>query len=179
MILFKQFYWLSCCHLTFRKIWYCLIKITLIWRFWLDEISHYLYVHWSNRNRIHMILFIDFVRKRKWNQVNWNNCWVFLYRSTWCLSTREVIITSDIGLGHYHFFWVDNSLCQPILKVINCTLSNQNIRFQANVGDFPDLNLGTWQLSTSRERLRSNHNVWSKRAMYDFDQSRKQIFVVI
>ena len=26
MILFKQFYWLSCCHLTFRKIWYCLIK---------------------------------------------------------------------------------------------------------------------------------------------------------
>jgi hypothetical protein len=29
MILFKQFYWLSCCHLTFRKIWYCLIK-TLI-----------------------------------------------------------------------------------------------------------------------------------------------------
>jgi hypothetical protein len=26
MILFKQFYWLSCCHLTFREIWYCLIK---------------------------------------------------------------------------------------------------------------------------------------------------------
>ena len=26
LILFKQFYWLSCCHLTFRKIWYCLIK---------------------------------------------------------------------------------------------------------------------------------------------------------
>ena len=27
MILLKQFYWLSCCrHLTFRKIWYCLIK---------------------------------------------------------------------------------------------------------------------------------------------------------
>ena len=26
MVLFKQFYWLSCCHLTFRKIWYCLIK---------------------------------------------------------------------------------------------------------------------------------------------------------
>ena len=26
MILFKQFYWLSCCHLTFHKIWYCLIK---------------------------------------------------------------------------------------------------------------------------------------------------------
>jgi hypothetical protein len=26
MILFKQVYWLSCCHLTFRKIWYCLIK---------------------------------------------------------------------------------------------------------------------------------------------------------
>ena len=28
MILFKQFHWLSCCHLglTFRKIWYCLIK---------------------------------------------------------------------------------------------------------------------------------------------------------
>ena len=43
-------------------------KVTLIWRFWLDEISHYLY--WSNRNRIHVILFIDFVRKRKWNRVN-------------------------------------------------------------------------------------------------------------
>ena len=26
MILFKQFYWPSCSHLTFRKIWYCLIK---------------------------------------------------------------------------------------------------------------------------------------------------------
>jgi hypothetical protein len=26
MILFKQLYWLSCCHLTFRKNWYCLIK---------------------------------------------------------------------------------------------------------------------------------------------------------
>ena len=26
MILFKQFYWLSYCHLTFHKIWYCLIK---------------------------------------------------------------------------------------------------------------------------------------------------------
>ena len=26
MILFKQFDWLSCCHLTFRKILYCLIK---------------------------------------------------------------------------------------------------------------------------------------------------------
>ena len=26
MILFKQLYRLSCCHLTFRKIWYCLIK---------------------------------------------------------------------------------------------------------------------------------------------------------
>jgi hypothetical protein len=42
----------------------------LIRRFWLDEISHYRYVHWSNRNIIHVILFIDFVRKRKWNQVN-------------------------------------------------------------------------------------------------------------
>jgi hypothetical protein len=26
MILFKQFYWLSCFNLTFRKILYCLIK---------------------------------------------------------------------------------------------------------------------------------------------------------
>ena len=26
MILFKHLYWLSCCHLTFRKILYCLIK---------------------------------------------------------------------------------------------------------------------------------------------------------
>ena len=26
VLLFKQLYWLSCCHLTFRKIWYCLIK---------------------------------------------------------------------------------------------------------------------------------------------------------
>jgi hypothetical protein len=26
MILIKQLYWLSCCHLPFRKIWYCLIK---------------------------------------------------------------------------------------------------------------------------------------------------------
>jgi hypothetical protein len=43
--------------------------VTLIRQFWLDEISHYLYVHWSNRNRIHVILFIDFVRKRNWNQV--------------------------------------------------------------------------------------------------------------
>ena len=26
MILFKQLYWLSCCHLTFRKLLYCLSK---------------------------------------------------------------------------------------------------------------------------------------------------------
>ena len=26
IILFKHFYWLSCCHLTFRKIGYCFIK---------------------------------------------------------------------------------------------------------------------------------------------------------
>jgi hypothetical protein len=32
MILFKQFDWLSCCHLTFRKIWYCLIKTCTIIR---------------------------------------------------------------------------------------------------------------------------------------------------
>jgi hypothetical protein len=44
----------------------CVGHVTLIRRFWLDEISHYLYVYWSNRNRIHAILFIDFVRKRKW-----------------------------------------------------------------------------------------------------------------
>jgi hypothetical protein len=54
------------------RTWWLLVhsKVTLIWRFWLDEISHYLYVHWSNRNIIHVILFIGFVRKRKWNQVN-------------------------------------------------------------------------------------------------------------
>jgi hypothetical protein len=45
-------------------------RVTLIRRLWLDDISHYLYVHWSNRNIIHVILFIDFFRKRKWNQVN-------------------------------------------------------------------------------------------------------------
>jgi hypothetical protein len=40
MILFKQFYWLSCCHLTFRKIWYCLIKtrIDLVSLSFSDEI---------------------------------------------------------------------------------------------------------------------------------------------
>ena len=31
MILFKQVYWLSCCHLTFRKIWYCWLKLVLTW----------------------------------------------------------------------------------------------------------------------------------------------------
>jgi hypothetical protein len=36
----------------------------------LDEISHYLYVRWSNRNIIHVNLLIDLARKRKWNQVN-------------------------------------------------------------------------------------------------------------
>jgi hypothetical protein len=55
-----------------RRTWWLLVhsKVTLIRRFWLDEISHYLYVRWSNRNRIHVILFIDFVRKGKWNHVN-------------------------------------------------------------------------------------------------------------
>jgi hypothetical protein len=55
-----------------HRTWWLLVnsKVTLIRRFWLDEIPHYLYVHWSNRNRIHVILFIDFIRKRKWNQVN-------------------------------------------------------------------------------------------------------------
>jgi hypothetical protein len=33
MILFKQLYWLSCCHLTFRKILYCLIKTRIV--YWL------------------------------------------------------------------------------------------------------------------------------------------------
>ena len=40
----------------------------------------------------------------------------FWYRLTRYLSTQEVIITSAIGLGHYHFFWVDKSLCQPYQK---------------------------------------------------------------
>ena len=55
-----------------RRTWWLLVhsKVTLIRLFWLEEISHYLYVHWSNRNRMHAIPFIDFVRKRKWNQVN-------------------------------------------------------------------------------------------------------------
>ena len=63
--------WLLQAH-RLRRTWWLLVhsKITLIRRFWLDEISHYLYVHWSDRNRIHVILFIDFARKRKWNQVN-------------------------------------------------------------------------------------------------------------
>jgi hypothetical protein len=85
MILFKQFYWLSesetksprflqisvwlmQAHRLRRTRWLLVhSKVTLIRRFWLDEIAHYLYVHWSNRNIIHMILFIDFARKRKWN----------------------------------------------------------------------------------------------------------------
>jgi hypothetical protein len=33
--------------------------ITLIRRFWLDEISHSLYVHWSNRNRIHVKFTVE------------------------------------------------------------------------------------------------------------------------
>ena len=35
------------------------------------------------------------------------------------LSTQEVIITSDIGRGNYHFIWVDKSSCQPY-QIINC-----------------------------------------------------------
>ena len=63
--------WLLQAH-RLHQTWWLLVhsKVTLIQRFWLDEISHYLYVHWSNRNRIHVILFIDFVRKGKWNHVN-------------------------------------------------------------------------------------------------------------
>ena len=38
------------------------------------------------------------------------------YWLTQYLSTQEVIITSAIGLDHYHFFWVDESLCQPYQK---------------------------------------------------------------
>jgi hypothetical protein len=54
--------WLLQAH-RLRRTWWLLVhsEVTLIRRFWLDEISHYLYVHWSNRNRIHVILFIDFV----------------------------------------------------------------------------------------------------------------------
>ena len=29
------------------------------------------------------------------------------------LSTQELVINSGVGLGHYHFFWVDKSSCQP------------------------------------------------------------------
>jgi hypothetical protein len=60
---------------------------------WLDEISHYLYVHWSNRNRIHVILFIDFVRKRKWNQVDiptrFHKVWSRYLREMYKLLTEE------------------------------------------------------------------------------------------
>jgi hypothetical protein len=50
--------WLLQAH-RLLQTWWLLVhsKVTLIQRFWLDEISHYLYVHWMNRNRIHVILF--------------------------------------------------------------------------------------------------------------------------
>ena len=41
---------------------------------------------------------------------------VFWYRLTQYLPTKEVIITSAIVLGNYHFFWVDKSSCQPYQK---------------------------------------------------------------
>jgi hypothetical protein len=44
MILLKQFYWLSCGHLTFRKIWYCLIKtpsLDGIWTHTIDTLQHH------------------------------------------------------------------------------------------------------------------------------------------
>jgi hypothetical protein len=83
-----------------RWTWWLLIhsRLTLIRRLWLDDISHYLYVHWSNRNIIHVILFIDFFRKRKWNQVNTsfnqtisNLPWRYIYSAFWPLSVCYVI----------------------------------------------------------------------------------------
>ena len=49
MILFKQFYLLSCCHLTFRKIWYCLIKthIDLVSLSFSNEIYQKNHVHFN------------------------------------------------------------------------------------------------------------------------------------
>jgi len=40
------------------------------------------------------------------------------------LSNQEVIITSDVGLGNYHFFWVDKSLCQPYHKSLTIPTPN-------------------------------------------------------
>jgi hypothetical protein len=61
MILFKQFYWLSCCHLTFRKIWYCLIKtrIDLVSLSFSNEIYKKNHVHFNVIKQLQSFLSVN------------------------------------------------------------------------------------------------------------------------
>jgi hypothetical protein len=76
-----------------RRTWWLLVhsKVTLIRRFWLDEISHYLYVHWSNRNKIHVIYYIMILFK----QFYWLSCCHLTLRKIWyCLIKTRIDLVS-------------------------------------------------------------------------------------
>ena len=65
MILFKQFYWLLCCHLTFRKIWYCLIKtrIELVSLSFSNEIYKKNHVHFNVIKQLQSFVSVKIVFK--------------------------------------------------------------------------------------------------------------------
>ena len=130
MILFKQFYWLSCCHLTFRKIWYCLIKtridlVSLSFSFnvikqlvfsigqykflWTVEIN----IHLGLKTSVNIVLRsiktrIDLNKRLKLYIIIWNVQWTLF-----CLFSRmhinEVIVCSVSNQNYvsekWHLTW--------------------------------------------------------------------------
>jgi hypothetical protein len=79
MILIKKIYWLSCCHLTLRKIWYCLIKTRI-------DLFHFRFLTKSIK-RITWILFLYLTLPKHEIclaiSVTTSQCLVFLYFAIW------------------------------------------------------------------------------------------------
>ena len=96
MVLSKQFDWLSCCHLKFRKIWYCLIKTCI------DPLHFHFPLHyvWRHNEEINFILtWFHFQFSFYCNKTITVFC-IGQYKFLWTLKT---IFTSAKGFGGYRF----------------------------------------------------------------------------
>jgi hypothetical protein len=77
---------------------------------WTNRTSVSINVLWTNRTSFN----INVSEFKSFNKT----IVYFLYRLAWYLSTQEVIITSAVNFGNYHFFWVDKSSCQHYEKLL-------------------------------------------------------------
>ena len=75
---------------------------------WTNRTSVNINVLWTNRTSFN----INVSEFKSFNKT----IVYFWYRLASYLSTQEVIITSAVDFGNYHFFWVDKSSCQPYQK---------------------------------------------------------------